>query len=168
MTGTLEQDCADHLKTYALGLFRTTLKIYVLLAVAYLIRGQYEKANNYLTAFRKNKMAKDESLHRNVNLLELILMLKDQNLSKLRSRIRYFQQQLKKGNAAEFSPLYNFHLNLFSKIAKDPFAKDELTANALLKISEFPFDPILYYYAFFHIERWLQASASRKKWIDTV
>lgn len=168
IVGALERASIAHLETYQLGAFRTALKIYVVLAMAYLLQQEYTQAEKYLYAYRKSKVAKDETLNRCVDLLELILWVEDDNMERLRQRLTYLKRQLKKKGQEAFSPLYKFHLGLFSSISKDPFAKDELTANALLGVANYPFDPILYYYSFFHIERWLQATATRQSWLEII
>jgi hypothetical protein len=166
--GALASESEQHLAIYQLGAFRTALKIYVVLAVAYLLKGQYIPAESYIVAYRKSKVTKDESLNRCVDLLELIMWVESGNHEKLKQRINYFKRQLKKKGKGDFSLLYNFHLGLFANISKEPFSKDELTANALLEVANYPFDPILYYYSFFHIERWLQARATRQPWLAII
>lgn len=168
IVGSLERDSIAHLETYQLGAFRTALKIYIVLAVAYLLREEYTQAEIYLRAYQKSKVAKDETLNRCVELLGLVLLVEDDNMERLKQRLTYLKRQLKRKQQESLSPLYNFHLELFSKIRKRPFAKDELTANALLEVANYPFDPILYYYSFFHIERWLQATATRQSWLAII
>lgn len=168
IVGSLERACLEHLEAYQLGAFRTALKIYVVLAVAYLLRQDYEKAAFYLTAYRKSKVTKDENLNLCVDLLELILWMESNNMEKLWQRVLYFKRRLKQEGKENLSPLYNFHLNLFAEISSHPFEKDERTANALLEVANYPYDPILFFYSFFHIERWLQATATRQAWRKTV
>lgn len=164
ITGSLEEQCIDHLNRYTFGLSRTTLRIYVILAVVRLIKGDYERADQYIEAYRQSTMSKDQSLERSVNLLELILLTESQQYERMEKRLRYFKRRLRKRPEEIYSPLYHFHLRLFTDILRTPLEKAELTANALLGVADYAFDPILYYYSFFHIERWLQATAAKKNW----
>ena len=168
LIGGLARETKLHLEAYQLGGFRTALKIYVVLAVAHLLKGKYLEAEKYFTAYRKSRMAKDETLNHCVDLLELIMWVEADNQERLRQRIVYCKRKQKKREQEGYSLLYNFHLELFSNISKAPFFKDELTANALLEVANYPFDPILYYYSFFHIERWLQATATRQSWLAII
>mgnify|MGYP000223347653 CR=1 FL=1 len=167
ITGLLESDCIKHLERYTFGLSRTTLRIYVTLAVVRLIKGDYERAEKYLEAYRNSTMSKDPSLERSVNLVELILLTDSQQLEKMEKRLRYFKRRLRKRPEEIYSPLYHFHLKLFSNILKRPLEKGQLTSNALLGVADYAFDPILYYYSFFYIERWLQATAAKMSWRAT-
>lgn len=164
VTGLLEEECIDHLQRYTFGLSRTTLRIYVILAVVRLIKGDYERADMYLEAYRNSTMSKDESLERSVNLLELILLTESEQFERMEKRLRYFKRRLRKKAEDIYSPLYHFHLRLFTNILKTPLEKSTLTADALLGVADYVFDPILYYYSFFHIERWLQATAAKTNW----
>jgi hypothetical protein len=168
LIGALARESQRHLDAYQLGIFRAALKIYVVLAVAHLLKGKYQEAERYFTAYRKSKMAKDETLNHCVDLLELIMWVEADNQERLRQRIVYFKRKQKKKKQEDYSLLYNFHLELFSNISKSPFSKDEFSANALLEVANYPFDPILYYYSFFHIERWLQATATRQSWLTII
>ena len=164
ISSQLEQECVDYLERYTFGLSRTALRIYVMLAVACLLKGDHERSYEYIKAYRKNPMGKDRSLDRNVNLLEMILLTDSQQFELLEKRIRYFKRHTRKNPEEAFSPLYHFHLKLFKNILRRPLEKNQLTANALLGIAEYSFDPILSYYSFFHIERWLQATAVGVEW----
>ncbi|WP_367387941.1 hypothetical protein [Lewinella sp. LCG006] len=168
LIGTLARESKRHLDAYQLGTFRTASKIYVVLGVAHLLKGKFPAAEAYFTAYRKSKMTKDETLNHCVNLLELIMWVEADNQERLRQRIAYFKRKQKKSKQENYSLLYNFHLELFSDICKTPFSKDELTANTLLEVANYPFDPILYYFSFFHIERWLQATATRQPWLAII
>lgn len=168
ISGQLEQECMTHLKIYEYGLSRTALRIYVILGAVFLIKGEYERANVYLAAYRESTMGKDESLTRNVNLLELILLTDSQQFEVMEKRLRYFKRHLRREPEDIYSPLYHFHLKLFTDILRRPLEKEQLTAEALLGMADYSFDPILYFYSFFHIERWLQATAAKARWRDII
>ena len=166
--GQLEQECIEHLERYTFGLSRTALRIYVILAVTCMLKGEYERSYGYIKAYRKNPMGKDKSLDRNVNLLELILLAETQQFELMEKRLRYFKRHTSKSESGIYSPLYHSHLQLFKNILRKPLEKHQLMANALLGMAEYTYDPILYYYSFFHIERWLQATATRREWRDII
>ena len=168
LAGELENACLDHLRTYRLGAFRTALKIYVIFAVAALMRADYPKARFFFRAYRESKVTKDEDLDRCVDLLELILWTEDDDAEKLRAQVAAYRRRLKKRDGHAYSPLYNFHLRLFARISKHPFEKDRLSAEALLEVANYPYDPLLFFYSFFHVERWLQAMSTRRAWREVV
>ena len=168
ITTQLEKECVDHLEVYAFGLSRTALRIYVILALVCLIKGEYQRASTYLAAYRNNRMSKDAALEYNVNILELILLTESQDFDQLEKRLRHFKRKLRRSATESTSPLYQFHLQLFAKILRQPHQKDQSTAEALLSMAEYSYDPIMYYYSFFLIERWVQATAAKKRWGDII
>jgi hypothetical protein len=164
----LEKDCLQHLAAYQLGAFRTAMKMHILLAITYIVIGNYERAQTYLDAYRDNKLKKEEYLDYAVNLLELILCQESKSFEKLVSRLAYFRKQYRLSAKEEKSPLYALNLDLFAQILRQPFNQDELAMQLLLKIAEYPYDPLLYYYSFFNIERWVQAVAAKRSWRESI
>ena len=96
LIGVLARESEQHLEAYQLGAVRTALKIYVVLAVAHLLKGKYAEAERYFAAYRKSKMAKDETLNHCVDLLELIMWVEADHQERLRQRIIYFKRKQKK------------------------------------------------------------------------
>lgn len=166
--GQLEKDCLAHLAVYQLGEFRTAVKMYILLAITYIVTEDYEKARLYLESYRDNKLKKARWIDYAVNLLELILYQESRDFEKLSSRLSYFRKQYKGTKQAEESLLYKLNLEFFGQILRQPFEKDQFAMQVLLKISEYPYDPLLYYYSFFKIERWLQAQGAKRTWRESI
>ncbi|MEL7219801.1 MAG: hypothetical protein AAGJ93_00700 [Bacteroidota bacterium] len=166
--GQLEKDCLAHLATYQLGEFRTAVKMYILLSISCLVMADYKKALFYLEAYRNNKLKKDRWLDYGVNLLELILYQESNTFEKLASRLSYFRKQYKNVALTESSPLYALNLAFFNQMVKQPFEKDQLAMQVLLQIAEYPYDPLLYYYSFFNIERWVQSQGAKRTWRESI
>lgn len=164
--GGVGQACIEHLQNTTTA-STTTQKIYVTLATSHLIAGHFEPAHTYLHACRRASDGSDTALACCVNLLELIAWLTEQQTDKARTRIRLFTKKMK-AEHPDFSPLYNFHLALLARMAAHPHTQQDIAAQALLQVAEFPYDSILPYYSFLNIERWLQAVAANKPWQTTV
>jgi hypothetical protein len=164
----LEKDCLQHLAMYQLGEFRTAVKMYILLSITYIVLGDYERAQSYLEHYRANKLKKENWLDYAVNLLELILYHESKDFEKLASRLSALRKTQRGGNQAAISPLYVLHLELFGQLLRRPFDQDQIAVQLLLKIAEYPYDPLLYYYSFFNIERWVQAVAAKRTWSESI
>jgi hypothetical protein len=165
--GSVEQACVEHLQSTIITTSGTAQKIYLTLAVSHLIARHFEQAHQYIKACRTASDGGDLAFDCCVNLLELIALITEQRMDKLQVRKRVFLKKLRSTNA-DFSPLYVFHLHVLLQMSQRVHEQQDIAAQALLRVAEFPYDPILPYYSFLNIERWLQAVAAKKTWEVTI
>jgi len=164
----IDKSCMSYIEKYQLEGIHTTTKILVILATTHLINEQYERAEALLKLFRKNQALKDKALTLSVNILELCLYWEGKKIEELIQSLSRFKRQQKQNKDVAYSNIYNIHLDLFADLIKTPFLISEKAGETLLRVSEQPYDPILDYYSLFNLERWVQASAVRKKWKNII
>lgn len=163
----MDSSCMLYIEKYQLQSTHTTIKILVILATTHLINENYSEAEDLLERFRKTKILKNQALIYVVNILELCLLWESQQIEELNVSVQRFKRQMRMEEEV-YSVVFNIHLDLFSVLVKTPFLLSEKASETLLSVSEHPYDPILDYYSLLNLERWLQASAVRKKWKDII
>ncbi len=165
--GGVEQDCVEHLQSTTTTTSGTAQKIYLTLAVSHLIARHFEQTHHYIKACRSASDGTDLAFDCCLDILELIALMAEQQMERVRARQSVFAKRMKAAHA-DFSPLYNFHLQVLVQMSQRVHEQQDIAAQALLRVAEFPYDPILPYYSFLNIERWLQAVAAKRTWEVTI
>lgn len=157
---TLDQQALNYIKQYNLDHLNTSKKIHLILACTHLLEENFDEAQHHIFLFNQNLKNIQRELVHIANIIELCILWDSQQLELLRIMAVRFKRQLKPKD----SSLYKQHLIFFLAILKSPYSLIEKSGELLLKIGDFPFDPILEYYSLCKLEKWVQAMASRKKW----
>lgn len=165
--GSVEQACVEHLQSTIITTSGTSQKIYLTLAVCHLIAQHFEQAHHYIKACRSASDGTDLAFDCCLDILELIALMTEQQMERVQVRHRMFVKRMKASHA-DFSLLYNFHLQVLLQMSQRIHEQQDIAAQALLRVAEFPYDPILPYYSFLNIERWLQAVAAKRTWEVTI
>ncbi|MCB0635061.1 MAG: hypothetical protein KDC54_00505, partial [Lewinella sp.] len=100
--------------------------------------------------------------------LELISHWETNDVDLVEQRIRTMRRQLRQDQDAGFSPFYQLHLELITRLVRQPYERTRFASEVLLRIPDFQEDPIFPHYKFQNLERWVQAAAARRPLAEVI
>ena len=158
----------SHLERFQLETTSAGALVCLLLANTYLVLDNPSRVQYYMRRFQAASHLVEKPLRYTANILELISHWETNDVDLVEQRIRTMRRQLRQDQDAGFSPFYQLHLELITRLVRQPYERTRFASEVLLRIPDFQEDPIFPHYKFQNLERWVQAAAARRPLAEVI
>lgn len=161
---SLANKAVNHIKEYQLHSYRISQQIKLLLGCTALIDNQAQLAESYLNYSGRKLAHKDVALSMANDLLCGVMYWKFQRLDELSKALLSYRRKWQRRGLLQASPLFKACMQLLQQLSAEPNEAHRPAQELLLELSKYNDDPMLFYFSFHYLEKWLQALASNREW----